>query len=183
MGNAMENGGASIQQVFPGSAAEKAGMKVGDTVVAVGGKAVHNGVDLREQVSAYRPGDVVVFSVKRGKSGVVEEVTATLGMGLEEQEEEPGQFSLEKLLGGAVSKRSSDFTAFQHDTVLKPVDCGGPLVDLTGKVIGINIARAGRTETYALPADLVVPMLDPLESGKLAPVNANAAGTRPKKEE
>ena len=54
------------------------------------------------------------------------------------------------------------------------MDCGGPLVDLSGKVIGINIARAGRTETYALPADVVQALLGPLENGKLAPVNANA---------
>ena len=42
----------------------------------------------------------------------------------------------------------------QHDAVLSPQDCGGPLVDLDGKVVGINIARAGRVETYALPSKL-----------------------------
>ena len=65
--------------------------------------------------------------------------------------------SPEALLGGNVRfKRSSDFVSvFQHDTVIRPVDCGGPIVDLSGKVIGINIVR-GRvwTETYALPAGL-----------------------------
>ena len=39
--------------------------------------------------------------------------------------------------------------------MLKPKDCGGPLVDLSGKVVGVNIARAGRVETLALPADTV----------------------------
>ncbi len=181
MDNAPNEGGAVIQQVLTGSAAEQAGIKVGDTIVAVGGKAVHNGVELREEVGSFRPGDVVVLSVKRAKSAVAEELTVTLGVGLEEQAEEPSPMSLEALLGGKVSTRASDFTAvFQHDTVIRPVDCGGPLVDLSGKAIGINIARAGRTETYALPADLVVPMLEPLESGKLAPVNANASSTRPK---
>jgi serine protease Do len=46
-------------------------------------------------------------------------------------------------------------------------------VDLEGRVIGINIARAGRTESYAIPADIVTSLLEPLKSGKLAPVNAN----------
>jgi serine protease Do len=87
---------------------------------------------------------------------------------------------METMLGGPVSKRASDFPAvFQHDTVLRPADCGGPLVDLSGKAIGINIARAGRTETYALPADIITPLLEPLMSGKLAPVNANEAATQP----
>ena len=45
--------------------------------------------------------------------------------------------------------------AIQHDSVLNPGDCGGPLVDLEGKAIGLNIARAGRVESYALPAGIV----------------------------
>ncbi|MGN6370045.1 MAG: trypsin-like peptidase domain-containing protein [Phycisphaerae bacterium] len=181
MANTPDGSGAAVKQVLTGSAAEAAHLNVGDVIIAVAGKPIHNGVELREQVGSFRPGDVIMLSVKRAKAEVVEEVQVTLGVGLEEQAEEPPEFSMERLLGGVVSKRSSDFASvFQHDTVIRPQDCGGPIVDLTGKVIGINIARAGRTETYALPADLVVPMLKPLESGKLAPVNANAAATRPK---
>ena len=79
-----------------------------------------------------------------------------------------------------MNDRSSDFPAvFQHDTVLQPNQSGGPLVDLDGHVIGINIARAGRTESYALPADLILPLIEPMKSGKMAPVNSNAPGTRP----
>jgi len=36
-----------------------------------------------------------------------------------------------------------------------PEQCGGPLVDVHGRVIGINIARAERIATYALPAKIV----------------------------
>lgn len=43
------------------------------------------------------------------------------------------------------------------------------MVDLDGKVIGINIARAGRTESYAAPTQAVLPLLYDLMSGKLAP--------------
>jgi serine protease Do len=42
-------------------------------------------------------------------------------------------------------------------------------VDLDGKVIGINIARAGRTESYAIPSEDVRRVLPELMSGKLAP--------------
>ena len=59
--------------------------------------------------------------------------------------------------------------AFQHDTTLRPDQCGGPLVGLDGKVMGINIARAGRVVSYAIPADIVATLLADLKSGKLAP--------------
>ena len=36
--------------------------------------------------------------------------------------------------------------------MLQPWLCGGPLVNLDGEAIGLNIARAGRVTTYALPA-------------------------------
>jgi serine protease Do len=81
---------------------------------------------------------------------------------------------MQVLTGGPVSPRASDFPAvYQHDTIVAPNQCGGPIVDLDGHALGINIARAGRTETYALPADLILPLIEPLKSGKLAPVNAN----------
>jgi S1-C subfamily serine protease len=38
---------------------------------------------------------------------------------------------------------------------LQPKDCGGPLVDTEGRAVGINIARALRVTTYALPARIV----------------------------
>jgi serine protease Do len=36
--------------------------------------------------------------------------------------------------------------------VLAPAECGGPLVGLDGRAVGLNIARAGRVASYALPA-------------------------------
>ena len=69
--------------------------------------------------------------------------------------------------GNALSNRRGGFpTILQHDTVLKPADCGGPLVDLDGKCVGLNIARAGRTETYAIPSEDLLAMLPDLKSGK-----------------
>ncbi len=69
-----------------------------------------------------------------------------------------------------ISGRHDDFPAvLQHDTLLRPGECGGPLVDLSGKVIGVNIARGGRTETYAVPSDVLIGLLYDLMSGRLRP--------------
>ena len=78
-------------------------------------------------------------------------------------------------LGSELSLKRTGFpTILQHDTVIKPKDCGGPLVDLDGKTVGINIARAGRTETYAIPAEDIQKLLPDLKSGKLAPKDNTA---------
>ena len=48
---------------------------------------------------------------------------------------------------------------------------GGPLVDLDGRVLGLNIARAGRVETWALPGDVIQPIMADLKAGKYSPIN------------
>ena len=59
-------------------------------------------------------------------------------------------------LNGPMSRRRDGFeSAFQHDSVIHPRNCGGPVLDLSGKVVGMNIARANRTATYALPTQVL----------------------------
>ena len=59
-------------------------------------------------------------------------------------------------VNGPRNVRLSGFDqVIQHDTVLDPDQCGGPLLDLSGRVVGINIARAGRVVSYSLPGSLV----------------------------
>ena len=43
---------------------------------------------------------------------------------------------------------------------------GIALVDLDGRVLGINIARAGRVETWTLPAETIKPIYAELKAGK-----------------
>jgi S1-C subfamily serine protease len=40
-------------------------------------------------------------------------------------------------------------------------------VDLDGKAVGINIARASRVATFALPASVVRSVLEEMKSGQL----------------
>ena len=63
------------------------------------------------------------------------------------------------------SQRAEGFEqAIEHDTVLQPWLCGGPLVNLDGEAIGLNIARAGRVTTYALSSKLVKRLIENLKS-------------------
>jgi len=67
-------------------------------------------------------------------------------------------------MGTQLSKNRSGYDlALQHDCPLEPKDCGGPLVDLDGRVVGINVARAGRVKSYAIPSSVVRELLESVE--------------------
>lgn len=156
-------GGAKIRQIVKGSPAEKAGLRTEDIVIQAGTRKVVDMESLINAVQARKPGEILNFKVQRGKETL--DIKATL-------EKLPKQMlgNPQERLGSTLSNRRGGFpTILQHDTVLLPSDCGGPIVDLDSKAVGINIARAGRTETYAVPSEAVLSLLDDLKSGKLAP--------------
>jgi serine protease Do len=150
---------ALIVQVFPDSAAEQAGVEPDDLIVSVNGQETPTRVKLREVIGSYNPGDEVELVVERaGKKKKLHAILSGDFPGLP-----MGRSEFQNNLGGKLSVRRFGFPlAFQHDTVLRPSDCGGPVVDLDGRVVGFNIARAGRTESYALPVDAVHEVLSEL---------------------
>jgi serine protease Do len=161
-------GGAKVTQVLPGTGAEKAGLKVDDVLLALAGEAVHDLDTVLGILQKHKPGDKIALKVKRGDKEL--EIEATLG------KRPPNRSDMQNSMGSELSTRRAGFpTILQHDQVLKPHDCGGPLVDLDGNVVGINIARAGRTETFAIPGEVVRKLLPDLMSGKLAPHKEDSA--------
>jgi serine protease Do len=164
-------GGIMIDRVMPDTAAAKAGLKPKDTVLSLNGKSYKEVEDFIAAVGSYKPDEVITLKIKRGTEE--KEIKAKLG------KRPPDRGDIQNTMGGTLSLRRAGFPLFlQHDTVLRPQDCGGPLVDLDGKAIGINIARAGRTESYALPAEALQPLLPDLMSGKLAPKETTVAAEK-----
>lgn len=145
---------AVVEKVFEGSAAEKAGMNVGDTVLQVNGEATPTNKKLVETIASHPPGDKITILIRRGSEELTLEATLgthTKTFGRDDRAE------FQNTLGNRqLSERRAGFPqAIQHDSVLTPQQCGGPILDLEGKAIGLNIARAGRVESFALPASLV----------------------------
>src|SRR5690606_11010369 len=58
--------GAVIVSVIPSSAAEAAGLRVGDVVVAVDGTPVVDSGDLSERILSLEPGDEITLVYERG---------------------------------------------------------------------------------------------------------------------
>lgn len=69
--------GAALVRVVPGSAAAKAGLKSGDVVTAVDGRAVAGAASMTSQVRAHSPGDKVELTYSRTSQSKT--VTVTLG--------------------------------------------------------------------------------------------------------
>lgn len=161
---------AKVVQVFPNSGAEAAGVLINDMITSINGSLVTNSRELITSIQRFSPGDVIDVGIDRGEKKLV--LRATLGGRFSTMPRSRSQ--MQNSLGSTLSRRRFGFpTALQHDTVLKPADCGGPLVDLDGRVVGINIARAGRTESYAIPSDVLRTLMFDLMSGKLAPRKAS----------
>ncbi|NOY61556.1 MAG: DegQ family serine endoprotease [Gammaproteobacteria bacterium] len=67
------NSGAVIAQVIKGSAADKAGLKTGDVVTAINGRAVHSSAQLRNAVGMLRIGEKAELEIIRdGRSRTIE---------------------------------------------------------------------------------------------------------------
>jgi putative serine protease PepD len=69
--------GARIQSVQAGSAAAKAGLKVGDVIATVDGNAVTDGDGLQSAIASHKPGEKITLGISRGGNRLT--VTATLG--------------------------------------------------------------------------------------------------------
>jgi serine protease Do len=147
---AESNDEARIVRVFPASAAAKAGLLVNDVILEIEGGKTPTREALVKRVQEFSPGDTVQILAKRGDEEVkLSAILMGRFPGLR-----PSRNEFQNLLGSGLSERRFGFaSAFQHDTVIEPTDVGGPVVNLDGKVVGFNIARSGRTETYAIAAD------------------------------
>jgi serine protease Do/serine protease DegQ len=75
--------GAVVTQIEPGSAAERAGLKEGDVVTSVNGRAVEDAADLRNAIGLLRVGDTVSLGVTR--QGKNMEVKARVGQPSEQK--------------------------------------------------------------------------------------------------
>ena len=59
--------GVYVAEVNDGSGAKAAGIEVGDVIIKIAGKKVHNMAELQENIAKHRPGDEVEVTVMRNK--------------------------------------------------------------------------------------------------------------------
>lgn len=163
-----------IGLVLPGYGAQQAGLKPGDVIASVNDLTLTNREQVVEKLRDYGAGQTVKLGIRRGG----EKFDASVSLQAPEAYELGRESITEERFNRPareVSQRANGFElAIQHDTVLQPWLCGGPLVNLDGQAVGINIARAGRVATYALPPEVVRRVLTRLEHlGEAPPPSTN----------
>ncbi len=148
-----------ITELSPNGTAVLAGLQIGDELSRVDGAAVTSLTAVGDLLKARQPGDWISIDVERAMKQF--SVQAQL-------QHDPGQqFEKTEFLDGRtgrVSQRRSRFpSVLQHDIALEPDTCGGPLFDIDGHLIAINIARRARESTLAIPMEDVLTVAERVE--------------------
>ncbi len=149
------DGRALVQGVWPDSGADVAGVEPGDLIVAINGRQENSRNGVMNTLRGMFPGESVRLTILRPNDSR-EMDTIEMNAGIREfgvmQESEN-----DSKVNGPRNVRLTGFDrVIQHDTVLDPDECGGPVLDSSGRVVGLNIARAGRVVSYSLPSSLVI---------------------------
>lgn len=142
-----------VAEVLPNGTAALAGFAVGDELRSVEGQEVRSLDEIAAALKEYQPGDRIQMNLKRGTSDV-------MPFHVRLQHDAGERFTKMEFLdgrSGELSERRSGFASVvQHDISVRPNDCGGPLCDSTGRVIGLTIARRSREASLAIPIEQVL---------------------------
>jgi S1-C subfamily serine protease len=162
-----ENSNAvEISVVVPNSPAARAGLQKKDQILSLDSLTFQMSAELSKHIRSLEPNAKVQLTYRRGREEKTVEITLGDRAKLPKRmaNADPGI-----TLGTEVSAQRWGYPMiFQHDQPLNPEDCGSVLVDLHGSVVGVNIARVGRVDTYAIPADFVARLLKTVDFDALA---------------
>jgi len=141
--------GVVILGVAAESPAQAAGLKRGDVLVEIAGTAVADFKEVNDLVKDRQPGDEIALKLLRDGKEVRKRLR------LASRSRVIANWDGDDYANGGISIRTDQFPKIiQHDLPLNPHDMGSPVFTLKGEAIAINIARADRITTFALPTEL-----------------------------
>jgi serine protease Do len=148
LGKMIEGKGLLVRRVKDGAA--KAGIVPGDLLLSLNGQPIRDHDDVDKCVEMSSPGDILPIVLERDG----QRLNVSLKLGEDPYVRCPGAISRYR------NMRADDFPfVFEHDIPLTLDECGGPIIDLNGKAIGITIARVARHGCMAIPADAIAPLV------------------------
>ncbi len=186
---ATENNASKVEisGVVKNSPADIGGLRVNDAIIAVAEKPVETIAKLQLAMSKFAIGEVIEISMIRDGNKISKFVELA----------ERSSITGSRAASGNRKVRSQFPVAFGHDAKLsRQPDCGGPVVNLSGQVLGINVLSQHRgVDLYspmpeepaptpyltmarsniclAIPGKYVQSILGPLADGRLSPLVVN----------
>lgn len=138
-----------IEEVNEESGAKEAGLQKGDVLLEIEGKPVKKIEEIAEALKDRKAGTTVKITYRRGKDKKTAEVRLAA-----KGEMFTDQMNRNDMMSGKFSKRRSGFPrVMQHDILSDSTIVGGPLLDLEGRCLGMNIAHANRAENFSIPVE------------------------------
>ncbi len=138
-----------VQDLADGSGAQQAGLEKGDVILAIGDKKIAKIEDIAEALKDRKAGTTVKVTCRRGKREFTAEVRLSA-----KGEMFTDTMNRNDMMSGDYSRRRSGFPrVMQHDILGSSRVTGGPVLDLDGRCLGMNIARANRAESFAIPVE------------------------------
>ncbi len=171
--------GVGIGSVVEEGPGEKAGLEVSDVVLSIDGQEVNHPHELMRLIAAKGPGETVKLKVSPQQGGDPVDVEVTLSSRGDYQRQLTQGIDPTAQMGSDLSNRQANFpNALQNDLGINADQCGGPVVDIDGNVVGLNIARSGRTSTLMISGKLMKGLLAEATAGKLSLVKDAAAAEK-----
>lgn len=143
----VEKLGLRVLRVEPRSVGEQANLLIDDLICSINGKRTFNQESWMAATRSIAVGKNVIFEVIRNDR------LFEVSVAVKNLDRTPH----DKWGGGPFSHRRFELgEIIIHDTPISADDCGGPILNGKGEVVGINIARALRVATFAVAVEDVV---------------------------
>lgn len=152
--------GVRVAGIEEDSGAAAAGLEEGDVILAIDGRPVDSLIEMRTALAGHGPGERV--EIRYARDGREAKVAAELKEKTESFPQIPnGRLRQMERMGTLPSLVRSGFpSVIQTDMQLDRDRCGGPVVDLDGRVVGMTIARADRTRSFVIPTRALLELME-----------------------
>ena len=146
--------GPGVQVLMSYGIAKIAGIKAGDRLKSVDGRPISDRHDFANALSDQRSGNLVSVEIER--DGQPHSLRIPM---------------LPEVGAGAINAtwRSDDYPiAFEYSPPVRTIECGGPLIDLSGRPVGVTVGRSNAHAGWAIPISSIRQILAEAQEGKLA---------------
>jgi len=153
-----------ISGVEPNSAAAEAGMRPGDRIVKIGEEEIETFEEMSNLLKSAGAGHEVKLTIQRNGdtkilSAFLKGTNNVLVHGMNAAN--PRAQKMQHMGLRRLSRGSQNFpNVMQTDLDLNAEDCGAPVLNLNGDVVGMVISRASRIKTYVLPTRVIKDLLE-----------------------